>query len=45
MTALALRDDQTAWDDGQIAVLMQTGIDKDVTPPELTAFLHECQRR
>jgi phage recombination protein Bet len=45
MTALALRDDQTQWDANQLAVLQQTGIDQDVTEPELMAFLHECQRR
>jgi phage recombination protein Bet len=45
MTALALRDDQTQWDGNQLAVLHQTGIDEDVTEPELMAFLHECQRR
>jgi phage recombination protein Bet len=45
MTALALRDDQTYWDDKQIAVLQAGGIDGDVTEPELMAFLHECQRR
>ena len=45
MTALALRDDQTRWDEQQIAVLQAGGIDNDVTEPELMAFLHECQRR
>ena len=45
MTALALRDDQTKWDASQLAVLRSTGIDEDVTEPELNAFLHECQRR
>ncbi len=45
MTALALRDDQTYWDDKQIAVLQAGGIDEDVTEAELMAFLHECQRR
>ena len=45
MTALALRDDQTQWDGNQLAVLHQSGIDQDVTEPELMAFLHECQRR
>ena len=45
MTALALREEQTYWDDTQLAVLRQTGIDKDVSEAELTAFLHECQRR
>ena len=45
MTALALRDDQTTWDQQQLAVLHGSGIDKDVSAPELTTFLHECQRR
>lgn len=45
MTALALRDDQTEWDQQQIAVLEANGIDKDVSDAELAAFLHECQRR
>jgi phage recombination protein Bet len=44
MTALALRDDQTQWDSNQLAVLQQTGIGDQVTPAELTAFLHLCQR-
>jgi phage recombination protein Bet len=45
MTALALRDDQTQWDEQQIAVLEAGGIDGDVSDAELAAFLHECQRR
>jgi phage recombination protein Bet len=45
MTALALRDDQTFWDDNQLAVLRANGIDGGVTEPELQVFLHECQRR
>lgn len=45
MTALALRDDQTQWDQQQIAVLEAGGIDGDVSDAELAAFLHECQRR
>jgi phage recombination protein Bet len=45
MTALALREDQTSWDANQLAVLRSTGIDEDVSEPELNAFLHECQRR
>lgn len=44
MTALALRDDQDQWDEKQIAVLRQSGIDNDITPAELAAFLHTCQR-
>lgn len=43
--ALAIRDDQEFWDDKQLAVLYSTGIDPDVTKPELAAYLHECQRR
>lgn len=42
--ALALRGDQGWWDEGQIAVLRQSGIDQDVTRAELMAFLHTCQR-
>lgn len=45
MTALALRDDQTQWDNQQLAVLYQIGIGEDVAPEELVSFLHECQRR
>lgn len=44
MTALALRDDQSYWDENQLAVLAQSGISQDVTKPELSAFLHVCQR-
>jgi phage recombination protein Bet len=45
MSALALREDQSYWDKGQLAVLESSGIDQDVTEAELTAFLHECLRR
>ncbi|MCW2899790.1 MAG: hypothetical protein JWO67_2055 [Streptosporangiaceae bacterium] len=45
MTALAIRDDQTTFDDFQIAVLRQSGVDEDVSNAELAAFLHTCQRR
>jgi phage recombination protein Bet len=45
MTALALRDDQTFWDENQLAVLHANGIDGGVTEAELQVFLHECQRR
>lgn len=45
MTALALREDQDYWDERQLPVLRQMGIGDDVTKPELTAFLHECQQR
>jgi phage recombination protein Bet len=44
MTALALREDQSYWDEGQLAVLEQSGISNDVTQAELSAFLHVCQR-
>jgi len=42
--ALAIRPDQTTWSPEQAAVLRQTGIDDDVAPAELSAFLHLCQR-
>lgn len=45
MTALALRDDQTYWDESQLSVLQASGIDEGVTKAELQTFLHECQRR
>lgn len=45
MTALAIRDDQTQFDQFQVAVLRQSGVDEDVTNAELAAFLHTCQRR
>jgi phage recombination protein Bet len=45
MTALALREDQTYWDENQLAVLQGGSIDEGVTRAELQAFLHECQRR
>jgi len=45
MTALAIRDDQTQFDDFQMAVLRQSGVDEDCTNAELAAFLHTCQRR
>jgi phage recombination protein Bet len=45
MTALAIRDDQTQFDEFQIAVLRQSGVDDDVSNAELAAFLHTCQRR
>lgn len=45
MTALALKEDQTYWDENQLAVLQGGGIDEGVTRAELQAFLHECQRR
>ena len=44
-TALAIRDEQTYWDDSQIAVLRANGINEDVTRAELQAYLHECQIR
>jgi len=41
---LAVRPDQTAWTPDQAAVLQQSGIDNQVAPAELSAFLHLCQR-
>lgn len=45
MTALAIREDQTNFDNNQIAVLRAAGVDEDVSEAELSAFLHVCQRR
>lgn len=42
--ALAIRPDQTQWTEQQAAVLQQSGIDNQVVPAELSAFLHLCQR-
>jgi phage recombination protein Bet len=42
--ALAIRPDQTEWTPAQSAVLRQSGISDDVTPAELSGFLHLCQR-
>jgi phage recombination protein Bet len=42
--ALAIRPDQTTWTPDQAAVLQQSGIDNQVVPAELSAFLHLCQR-
>jgi phage recombination protein Bet len=42
--ALAIRSDQTEWTQAQVAVLQQSGISNDVTPAELSGFLHLCQR-
>ncbi|GGQ48574.1 phage recombination protein Bet [Streptomyces asoensis] len=42
--ALAIRPDQTSWTPDQAAVLQQSGIDNQVAPAELSAFLHLCQR-
>jgi phage recombination protein Bet len=42
--ALAIRPDQTDWTPAQAAVLQQSGIDNQVAPEELSAFLHLCQR-
>src|SRR5690606_9100046 len=42
--ALAIRPDQTKWTPDQAAVLQQSGIDNQVAPAELSAFLHLCQR-
>lgn len=42
--SLAIRPDQTNWTPDQAAVLQQSGIDNQVAPAELSAFLHLCQR-
>lgn len=42
-TALAVRDDQDAWDDKQLAVLSSIGL-AEVPPGELAMFLDVCQR-
>ncbi|MFF1341080.1 phage recombination protein Bet [Streptomyces sp. NPDC058290] len=42
--SLAIRPEQTAWTNEQAAVLRQGGIDNDVTPAELSGFLHLSQR-
>lgn len=42
--ALAVRPEQTEWTPQQAAVLQQSGIDNQVAPAELSAFLHLCQR-
>lgn len=42
--ALAIRPDQTEWTPAQAAVLQQAGVSDDVTPAELSGFLHLCQR-
>lgn len=42
--ALAVGAEQTEWTEQQLAVLRSVGVDKDVLPAELTAFLHESQR-
>lgn len=42
--ALAVGAEQTAWTEQQLAVLRSAGVNEDVTPAELSAFLHECQR-
>ncbi|HXT88137.1 MAG TPA: phage recombination protein Bet, partial [Trebonia sp.] len=41
-TALAIRDDQTAFDDGQRAALAVLGVD-NASQHELAVFLHACQ--
>lgn len=45
MSALAILEDQTSFDEFQIAVLRQGGVGEDVSNAELAAFLHTCQRR
>lgn len=42
--ALAVTTDQTEWTEQQLAVLRSAGVSEEVTPAELAAFLHECQR-
>jgi phage recombination protein Bet len=42
--ALAIRPEQTMWTNEQAAVLRQSGIKDQVTPAELSGFLHLCQR-
>lgn len=42
--ALAVGGDQTEWTEQQLAVLRSAGVSEEVTPAELSAFLHECQR-
>lgn len=42
--SLAIRPDQTVWSPEQEAVLRQSGINDSVTAPELSGFLHLCQR-
>ncbi|MFD5419433.1 phage recombination protein Bet [Streptomyces sp. NPDC127069] len=42
--SLAIRPEQTKWTPEQAAALQQGGIDSQVAPAELSAFLHLCQR-
>jgi phage recombination protein Bet len=42
--ALAISAEQTQWTEQQIAVLRSVGVSEDVSPAELSAFLHETQR-
>jgi phage recombination protein Bet len=42
--SLAIRPDQTTWTEQQAAVLRQSGIKDQVSPAELSGFLHLCQR-
>jgi phage recombination protein Bet len=42
--ALAVGAEQTTWTEQQLAVLRSAGVSEEVTPAELDAFLHECQR-
>lgn len=44
-SAMALRDDQTAWTPAQRAMLGAMGVEEDVLDAELQLFLYECQRR
>lgn len=42
--ALAVAADQTQWTPDQRAALASAGVSEEVSPAELTVFLHECQR-
>jgi len=42
--ALAVAADQTQWTVEQRAALASAGVSEEVSPAELTVFLHECQR-
>jgi phage recombination protein Bet len=44
-TALAIRDDQEAWNDQQLAALFQMGVSDQISQAELALYFHECRRR
>ena len=44
MSGLAITEEQQFWTPEQAAVLQQSGIDMDVSRPELETFLHLCQK-